>query len=107
MGRGAHLVLDDRKNVFRMRITGSINACARRVAQREKIEMEQARQKVLKINGERTKFVKEMFNNFPSNKTYYDLVLNSDGLTSEQISEITLFTMKQMGFYVPERNNSS
>ncbi len=104
MGRGAHLILDDRNNVFRMKIEGSVDFCAQRVAKRETLDLEQARRKVIKTNSERTAFVREIFSYFPSNKTYYDLVLNADRLSPEQMADIALNTMRQMGFYVPERS---
>ena len=107
LGRGAHLILDDRKNVFRMRITGSVEVCAKRIADREKVDLERAKQMVIQVNQERAAFVRGLFKHFPSTKTYYDLVLNSDGLTPDQIAEIALFTMKRMGFHVSERKNDN
>ncbi len=103
LGRGAHLILNNRKNVFRLRITGSVDVCARRVAQQDGIDLEKARRMVVYINSERADFVKGLFKRFPSNRSYYDLVLNSDHLTPAEISGIVLFTMKRMGFHVPER----
>lgn len=103
LGRGAHLILFNRKNVFRMRITGSVDVCARRISQQEGIDLDKAKRTVVRVNQERTAFVKGFYKHFPSNRSYYDLVLSSDELTPDQIAEIALFTMKQMGFHVPER----
>ncbi|MBF0370057.1 MAG: cytidylate kinase-like family protein [Magnetococcales bacterium] len=107
LGRGAHLILDNRKNVFRMRITGSVEVCAKRIADREGVDLEKAKRMITQINQERMAFVRGLFKHFPSTKTYYDLVLNSDGLTPDQITEVALFTMKQMGFHVPERKTDN
>ena len=38
IGRGAHLILANNPNVFRVRIEGSHEICAKRVAEREKVK---------------------------------------------------------------------
>src|SRR5690606_33597280 len=52
VGRGAHLILDE-KHVFRVRITGSPEKCAQEIARRKHLTMEEARKDVLRVNRER------------------------------------------------------
>ncbi|MBF0187330.1 MAG: cytidylate kinase-like family protein [Magnetococcales bacterium] len=98
MGRGAHLILENQP-VFRLRVTGSMDHCARRVAARENLDLPDAKQNIKKVNAERQVFVRELFQHYPTDAAYYDMMLNSDHLGSKQISDLALTAMNQMGFF--------
>lgn len=102
IGHAAHLILDNQPNVFRVRIEGSVDVCARRIVDVQKeMDLSAARAMVAQINEERERFVQEVFAKHPSKRVGYDLVLNSDQLESQAAVEVILYTMEKMGYYVP------
>lgn len=79
LGRGAHVVLST-STALRVRITGSPEVCARRVAAAEGIPYEEALEKVQEINHNRGKFVWDLFHVRTSDAHNFDLVVNTDRL---------------------------
>ena len=101
VGRGANFILSGR-NVFRMRIVCSLPACVERIANEKGVKHFKAEKFVLKTDKRRDKFLRQVF---PSNvhaSSSHDLTLNTDRVSSPQAVEIALFTMKQLGYEVPE-----
>lgn len=105
VGRGAHLLLPKRQ-VFRLRIEGSLEVCTKRVAERMDIKPGKAEKLIIATNKERTRFVKELYRRYPSNKAYYDMVVNTDMFSDDQVVEIVALAMKFAGFKVPPREVS-
>ncbi|MBF0459921.1 MAG: response regulator [Magnetococcales bacterium] len=101
LGRGARLVLANHPHVFRVGIEGSYDVCVRRVAQRESISLEEAKRKIAETEKERSRFLKGLYKRFPSNRTYYDLVINSDKIDPQHAVEIIVNAMESMGYPVP------
>jgi hypothetical protein len=101
VGRGAHLILASNPQVFRLRIEGSMEACVERVAERESIKKKKAKELIATTERERRKYVRELYHRFPHDRTYYDLVINTDKLTPDDAVEIIIHTMAKMGYYVP------
>ena len=101
VGRGAHLVLASNPRVFRVRIEGSMEACIKRVGEREKIKNKKAKELILRTERDRRKYVGELYKRFPHDRAYYDLVLNTDKLTTHDAVELITATMNKMGHYVP------
>lgn len=101
IGRGAHLILANHPNVFRVRIEASLEVCAERVAEREKIKLKKARELVIKIDQQRRLYVKELYKSFPNKRAYYDLLINTDTVSDHGTVEIIVHAMEKMGYYVP------
>lgn len=101
MGRGAHLVLGN-KRVFRLRVVGSLEKCAHRIVQREGISSESALKRVKEVNEQRKEFVRNIYKHYPTEATYYDLVINTDRLHSRQVADLALDAMERMGFDISE-----
>ncbi|MBF0446045.1 MAG: cytidylate kinase-like family protein [Magnetococcales bacterium] len=101
VGRGAHLVLANNPRVFRLRIEGSLDCCIERVVEREKIKKKKARELIFNTERQRRKYVRELYNRFPHDRAYYDLVINTDKLTPHDAVEIVTYSMEKMGYYVP------
>lgn len=76
-GRGAHIVLS-KTPTLRVRITGSADVCAKRVAAAEGLSLDGARQKIEEVNAERSKFVWETFQQRLNDPTGFDLTINTD-----------------------------
>ena len=84
LGRGSFIILEGR-DVFRVRIYGSPDACARRVAEEDGIELAAARRKVDESNRKREKFVSDMFDRKLGDPANFDLMINSDCFPSPGI----------------------
>lgn len=94
MGRGAHVVLSTSK-ALRVRITGSLDVCAERVAAREEISLEEAKARVQEINHARGKFVWDMFGVRHNDPSMFDIVINTDRLgDTDYVLETIINAMK-------------
>ncbi|MGZ8218679.1 cytidylate kinase-like family protein [Methylomagnum sp.] len=102
MGRGAHLILSNKK-VFRVRVVGSKVVCAKRVAEDTGLSLLQAERLVYEVNNKRHKLIDNLFRDnfehcsleFAKN---FDLVINTDHIAAEQAVPIILLAMQQAGF---------
>ncbi len=86
--------------MFRLRLEGSLPVCIERVAERMDVRKSKARKIILKTNEERTKFVKKVFTRYTNHKAYYDMVINTDLYTPDQLVNLVIMTMKEAGFRV-------
>lgn len=77
VGRGAHVVLAD-ACALRVRIAGSPEICARRMAAKGHGSYEAELSKALEINHRRGKFVWEMFGSRLSDASQFDVIVNTD-----------------------------
>lgn len=102
VGRGAHVVLAG-KPVLRVRIVGSLDACAGRVAKDEEMPPEDARRKVEKVNHERSRFVWEHFHSRLNEPANFDLVINTDHLSAAAAVDVVLAAMAARGLVTTPR----
>lgn len=79
VGRGAHVVLSTGA-ALRVRITGSPEVCARRLARAEGLDPDSALKRIKEINHNRGKFVWDLFHARTSDASAFDLVINTDRL---------------------------
>lgn len=77
IGRGAHLILANRP-AFRLRIVGSLDACARRLSARESMDFEKAKSEVKRVNKERDQFLQSAFRHHLDESERFDLIVNTD-----------------------------
>lgn len=97
MGRGAHLILAQHE-VFRVRIIGSPETCAKRIMASEGLTMEAALKEVDKKNHERGKFVWDYWKHRLSDPTEFDLVINTDHFQDfTRIAELIIDAMHGVG----------
>lgn len=101
IGRGGNLILGADRS-FRVRIAGSDNRCARRVAKRETLGQEQALKRVQDVNRERIEYIKKVYRTDICDHSSYDLVLNSDRYGLVQMVELILEAMQKAGYRIPE-----
>ncbi|WP_135075583.1 cytidylate kinase-like family protein [Terasakiella sp. SH-1] len=98
IGRGGHVVLQGR-DVLRVRLTGSREACAKRVAHRDRLTLTEAKRKCGEVNKMRAKFVWNMFNSRLNDPTNFDMTINTDHFAHyEQVVEILIRSMEMMGY---------
>ncbi|MBF0158600.1 MAG: cytidylate kinase-like family protein [Magnetococcales bacterium] len=96
VGRGAHLILSTRR-AFRLRVEGSLPICAARLARQNGISEATATKIILKKDKERQEFVRDVYQHFAGGASYYEMVINSDLYTPEQIARIVIEAMRQSG----------
>ncbi|MBP2295883.1 AAA family ATPase [Azospirillum rugosum] len=81
VGRGAHLLLRGAR-CFRVRIVGSDEVCARRLAGGDADKVEAMLAELRKVNTTRAKFFKETFKVTNNDPLQYDLIVNTDHFVS-------------------------
>jgi cytidylate kinase len=83
IGRGAHLILAN-SGALRVRITGSLDICAKRVSDAEGIDIDSARKRVEEINHARGKFIWDHFHERTNDPRTFDLIINTDHIVGHQ-----------------------
>ena len=101
VGRGAHLILGPDK-AFRVRIIGSLGNCAQRVAEREQINIEAARESVTTINRQRADYLQQLYGEGINDCSDYDLTINTDRFDVDESIELILHSMQLAGYDLPE-----
>jgi cytidylate kinase len=97
LGRGSHIVLAGR-DVLRVRIIGSVDACAKRISQQDEITLAQAKKKVRESNRRRGEFLWTVFRSRLNDPLNYDLVINTDNFSShEQAVDVIVHALEAMG----------
>lgn len=99
VGRGAHLILGPER-AFRVRIVGSLETCAGRIAAREHVDHAVARKEVQRVDLERAEFLHEHFGADSADCSVYDLVINSDRFSLDCMVEMILGAMLHVGYEV-------
>ncbi|MGF1640563.1 MAG: AAA family ATPase [Rhodospirillales bacterium] len=77
VGRGSHVILAGR-DVLRVRIVGSPEACATRLSEQRGIGYAEAKREVQSSNKARGKFVWDLFHSRYNEPTNFDLIVNTD-----------------------------
>ena len=102
VGRGAHLILGPNR-AFRVRIIGSLDVCAPRVAEREQLDIEAARELVTTVNRQRADYLEKLYGEGINDCSDYDLVLNTDRFDEEQAVALILHSMQLAGYDIPAK----
>jgi hypothetical protein len=100
IGRGANIILGAEK-AFLVRIIGSLQVCAKRVASRDGIDLNEATELTRKVNSERSEYLRMLYHADINDPSHYDLVLNSDRYDCRQMVEIILDAMEKAGYKLP------
>jgi hypothetical protein len=82
VGRGAHFLLDPQVTL-RVRVIAPLPTRVARIASRDALSREDARAKILRIDGERVAFNKQHYGADISDPSHYDLVVNAGMLGIE------------------------
>lgn len=101
IGRGAHLILANRP-VFRLRVVGSDDACARRLASRgQGMDYDAALAEVGKIKKEREDFMRDAFQRDVDESVRFDLVLNTDKYDDrwDEVTDLVLSAIRLSGVF--------
>jgi cytidylate kinase len=102
VGRGAHLILGPGK-AFRVRIIGTLEPCAVRIAEREQLDLDVARKRVETVNHERAEYLQQLYGVAIDDCSDYDLIINSDRFDVQQMVGLILNGMQQAGYDIPDK----
>lgn len=97
VGRGAHVILADREDVFRVRLVGSPDRCAERIALLESISPEAAKERIAKVDAERLEYLKALFKGADLRENRFDLIINTDLLDTAHVVDTITFVMEKRG----------
>ena len=76
-GRGSHLILANQATL-KIRVIGSPDVCAARIAERRGIDLTEARDTARQANEARERFLKHHFHHSLNDSKTYDVILNTD-----------------------------
>ncbi len=98
VGRGGHVILAGR-DVLRVRIVGSIEACATRLSEKEGITYAEAKKEIQASNRRKGKFIWDMFHSRYNDPTNFDLIINTDYYRRlDDVVDVTLQAVHARGF---------
>jgi len=109
VGRGAHLILRGKK-VFRVRVVGTHEVCAERIAHALQIPLKEAQQKVAEINDKRHQSILNIFGDERfslGHATNFDLVINTDHIPADGAMPVILLALQQTGFDLQTRDQTA
>jgi cytidylate kinase len=97
VGRGGHVILAGR-DVLRVRIVGSVEACATRISEEDGTSYAEAKRKVQDSSKKRGKFIWDMFHSRYNDPTNFDLVINTDYFRRlDDVVELVLMAVRARG----------
>mgnify|MGYP001812346113 CR=1 FL=1 len=99
IGRGAHLILGP-AHAFRVRIVGSLDVCAARIADREQLDPDAARQRVEKVDRQRADYLHRLYGVDMADCSVHDLIINSDRFDIGQMVDLILRGMQHAGYNI-------
>lgn len=100
VGRGANFILTSQQ-AFRVRITGSLAICAKRLAAQKGMKFKEAEQAVLKTEQERSEFIEHFYHRDIDDSTAFDLIINTDRFSFEQATQLIFQAMQMSGYKIP------
>lgn len=90
MGRGANYLMRLAPGVLRVRVVAPLELRAQRLANREGLDIDRARQLATVIDQQRRAYIAHIFNSDWASPLHYDLVLNMGRLSLEQAASVIL-----------------
>lgn len=102
LGRGSNVILAGR-DVLRVRIVGSVDICAKRIAMQEGIDLAEAKKRVRESNKKREQFSWKMFRSNLNDPSNFDLVINTDHFPHYGVVvDLLMNTITAMGLDKPQ-----
>ncbi len=103
-GACPHVILPE-NNIFRILVKASTTFCSRRLALTHGIDEAEAVLVFLRLEDERRKFLHELFEDGFMDSMEYDLVLDAEGITPEEMLATCLTALDQRGICVTPKEN--
>lgn len=95
LGRGGNFILAHRP-VLRVRVVGSPDLCLQRIADEQGIDPVAAERVRRQTDDDRRAFIRTLYGHEISDPLGYDLVLNSDRLALEALTEMAVLALKRL-----------
>jgi len=92
LGRGAHLILGENATL-RLRVVAPVSLRAKRIQDRLRISRAEARAVLEEIDRNRGEFIRQVFREEPGQPHNFDLILNAERLSVENMVEISLLAL--------------
>ncbi len=93
VGRGGANALQGQPGLY-VRVTASLEIRVRRISERHRIPLDEARRKVQQVDAERRGFLQHHFKASAADERYYDLVINTDRTSVTQAADAVLGIMQ-------------
>lgn len=93
VGRGAQLILADRRDALHLRIVAPLEQRIKYVALRENLKREAAQQRIQQKDTQRRHYLWTTYRHTPDEAELYDLVLNTAVLDLDSCVQLTLQTL--------------
>ncbi len=95
VGRGANFALRAEKEGLNVRLTGSLDVRAMRIAEKMKLTPEQALDRTRADDEERRKFIHQYFKQDMDDVKYYDLIFNTDRLSVKEVVSCIMAVLRR------------
>lgn len=95
VGRGANFALREEEEGLNVRLTGSLEVRARRIAEKLKLSAEEARDRTRAEDEERRKFIHQYFRQDINDVRFYDLMLNTDRLSVKEVVSSVMAVLRR------------
>ncbi len=93
VGRGVNFITDH-KNGMHVRVTASLESRVERYAKRHDVSEKEAKRKVEGMDRERDDYIKQYFHQDTTDPHHYDVVINVENYTNEQVAEMIISAME-------------
>ncbi len=93
VGRGGNFITDHDRGLH-VRVTASVDYRIQRYAAKEKVSFKEAKKKVERKDRERAEYIEHYFKADIADPHNYDLVLNVEHLTNEQVADIIISSLE-------------
>jgi cytidylate kinase len=97
-GHAGHLLLKGVPQVLKVRVIAPLNRRAQKMAETQKINLEEARKIIEKMDEGRIKWTRFLYDVDWRDPALYDLVINLDAITIESAREVILCALNQVEF---------
>ena len=94
VGRCADLILEEKKKIFRVFITGSQEERIKRIHEREGLSAEEAKQKINRVDKERAAYYNQRGKGRWAGADNYDLILNTDWYSQEESADLVCYCLR-------------
>lgn len=106
VGRGANFIAD-RKTGLHVRVTASLESRIERYASQQKVSFKEAKKKVEAVDRERAEYIRHFFHQDPEDPAHYDVVINVEHLTNEQVADTIIAAMAIKFGYPPPKESTT
>ena len=97
VGRGGHIELKDRTDLFKVRIIAPLETRIRRIRQENEIGRDKAMKMLKQSDKERAEYVKHFFLVDCSDPEFYDIVINTGKISPDAAARLIMQALRQVG----------